>query len=99
MHTKATYSMEFVYRGEGSKESPGKGHFSRGAVGVLFLCSVVVGSVPAIQGEKDMKDPGDHEAGCITARGSEGMLVVFKDFQAVPEYLLSMGKSTQERTA
>lgn len=93
MHEEATYSMGYARTGGGSTESPGTGaHFSPGAVGALFLCSVVVGNVPAIQGTGDMMDPGVHQTGCITARGSEGMLVVFKDFQAIPEYLLSIGK-------
>lgn len=66
-------------------------HVSPGATGALFLCSVVVGKVPPILGNSEMTDPGAHTNGCITARGSEGMLVVFKDFQAIPEYLLSIG--------
>lgn len=66
-------------------------HVSPGATGALFLCSVVVGKVPPIKGGPEITDPGAHKNGCITARGSEGMLVVFKDFQAIPEYLLSIG--------
>lgn len=101
MHKKASYSMS-VYQGQESTESQENGdigakgskraYISPRAVGALFLCSVVVGKVPPIPGTQDMRDPGVHQAECITAEGSEGMLVVFKDFQAIPEYLISMGE-------
>lgn len=96
MHKEATYSMDYARTRQGKTISHSAspqtgGHVSLGAVGALFLCSVVVGKVPAILGTRNMRDPGAHKPGCITARGSEGALVVFKDFQAIPEYLLSIG--------
>lgn len=89
LHKEAGYSMGYARKDSTPREEGA--HVSPGAVGALFLCSVVVGEVPPIMGESDMKDPGAKKTGCITARGSEGMLIVFKDFQAIPKYLLSIG--------
>lgn len=95
MHKKASYAISYAcQKGVRSVVSPGKRTyvFPDGAVGGLFLCSVVVGNVSPIPGTPDMKDPSVHKAGCITAEGSEDMLVAFKDFQAIPKYLLTIGK-------
>ena len=88
-HKEAAYSMRYASKAS-TPWQPGA-RVSPGAAGALFLCSVVVGKVPPIIGSPEITDPGAHRNGCITARGSAGMLIVFKDFQAIPEYLLSIG--------